>query len=230
MKEKILYKQPKNSGIKPMSIELIETLKKNGFVQGKIPTDCQNIASLWLIEQMNILGSSISYYNQPLVMNICPTPGFEGYSSRGYLRMLPHTDLAWHEKPPKFIGMFCINPGEENECQTISDSCKVIDSLPQYMINLLRLSSIYFPPPKHVNSRGFTGTILNDNKLRINSKYIRGNWIEEAELFLQQLIKHEEKIYCQAGDFWFIDNEKYAHGRYQLSHNTKRHLLRVYGK
>ncbi len=168
--------------------------------------------------------------NQPLVMDIRPSPGFEGSFFAGELRLFPHTELAWHEEPPTFIGMFCINTGEENECQTISDSCKVIASLPEHIITWLRLKPIYFPSPKHIKTKGFTGNIIDGNTVRINSRDIRNNWAEEAEYFLQKLMDFEEKIYFKTGDFWVFDNRIYAHGRPKLSSKTKRHLLRVYGK
>ena len=194
-----------HSGLQPITTEAIKTLKEVGFIKGSIPTDSRDIASLWLIEQMNILSSCISYCNQPLVMDIRPSPGFEGSFFAGELRLFPHTDLAWYEDPPTFIGMFCINPGEKNECQTISDSCKVIASLPEHITTWLRANCIYFPSPRHIKTKGFTGNIIDGNIVRINSRDIRNNWPEEAEYFLQKLIDFEEKIYFKTGDFWFFD-------------------------
>ena len=215
--------------IHPLTALQISELKEKGFLRGSISDICQNTARLWLIEQMNLLGKCISYFEQPLVMDVRPTLGFDRSSSAGDLRVLPHTDVAWHKKPPKFIGFFCLNPGEEGEWQTISDSFEIIDSLPRPIKSWLETNSIYFPTPSHVKEEGFTGKIFHKKFLRLNSRSIRKNWAKEAEFFLQKLIEVEKFIECKKGDFWFIDNTRFAHGRYQLNHNTSRHLLRTYG-
>ncbi|WP_277878208.1 TauD/TfdA family dioxygenase [Tolypothrix sp. FACHB-123] len=162
-------------------------------------------------------------------MSIRPKPGFGRSSSGGDLRLLPHTDLAWAERPPKYIGMFCIHPGGGNEYQTISDSFKALNALPQDVLEQLRRNPIHFPAPEHVNSSGFTGAILDSERVRINSRNIRENWSDSAEVFLRELIRIEKEIKCEPGDYWFIDNTRYCHGRYELNPNTSRHLLRVYG-
>lgn len=217
-------------GLQSLSTKELQVLKRDGFIRGSISTKCQNTASLWLIEQVNLLGRCISYCNQPLVMSIRPTTGFGRYSSGGDLRLLPHTDLAWARKPPKYIGMFCIHPGERGEYQTIADSSKVLKIIPQNITEQLKRTPIHFPAPEHVRSLGFTGYILENDRVRINSRSIRESWSQSAEDFLQNLILVEEKIKCEPGDYWFIDNERYCHGRYELTPNTSRHLLRVYGQ
>lgn len=219
----------KNISLKPLNISEIDILLKNGFVRGTLLTDDKNIASAWLITQMNIISECISYCNQPLVMDIKPNPHFSRFSSAGDLRLLPHTDVAWHKNPPRFIGIFCLHPGDDNEYQTISDSLKIINSTPKIIVNWLRTNHIYFPSPKHINTKGFTGKVLDKNILRINSRDIRNNWSEKVEFFLQELINNEEAIICKPGDYWFFDNTRYAHGRSQISRHTKRHLLRAYG-
>jgi alpha-ketoglutarate-dependent taurine dioxygenase len=224
-KEKFVF-----SGLQSLSTEEIQILKRDGFIKGSISTKCQNTASLWLIEQMNLLGRCISYYDQPQVMSIRPTQGFGRYSSGGDFRLVPHTDLAWFEKPPKYIGMFCIHPGGENEYQTISDSLEVLKVIPQNVLDQLRITPIHFPAPEHVDSLGFTGRIIENEHIRINSRNIRETWSESAEIFLQELIHVEKKIKCKTGDYWFVDNERYCHGRCELQPNTLRHLLRVYAQ
>ncbi|MEM8723742.1 MAG: TauD/TfdA family dioxygenase [Cyanobacteria bacterium P01_G01_bin.39] len=230
IQENLILKQV-SSGIAPLSKHNIKILHEKGFIKGSIPTSCQNTASLWLIEQMNLLGKCICYCQQPQVMHVRIIPNCDSTSlSLSDLRIFPHTDVAWQEKPPKFIGFFCLDPGNKEEYQTISDSLKVIKSLPKNVLSVLTKDLVHFPSPKYVKTQGFSGKIIDNNNLRINYRNIRYAWSEESELFFQELINAEEILELRKGSFWFIDNKRYAHGRHKLSYDSPRHLLRCYGQ
>ena len=62
-----------------------------------------------LEEIVAAVSTPISYLGLPLVMDLKPQPGYQPASFAGTGEFNLHTDLTWHEKPPKYLGMFCVS-------------------------------------------------------------------------------------------------------------------------
>lgn len=132
-----------------------------------------------------------------------------------------HTEDAFHPCAGNYLGLMCLrNPTAVATALAVAPP----EAIPSSMLNALfeprffvgtnvqqRVSAVSQPSSVLWGNRSFPYLRINMNATRA----IPGD--AEAEVALQTLVQclksHTESVFFQAGDFWYIDNYRVAHGR-----------------
>src|SRR5574341_384290 len=89
-------------------MNLLQQIKESGYVY--LETKEVDNPDHALEEAVASFAKPIAYVGLPMVMDLRPQPGFQSASYAGTGEFDLHTDLTWYEKPPRYIGMFCVRP------------------------------------------------------------------------------------------------------------------------
>lgn len=184
-------------------------------------------------DEFNTLINSFSKPHQPApqMIEIKPKLGYLPESSGGVARFYPHTDLAWHPTPPKYLIMYCLNMGNHHSgLPTITDVSKVLAEFSAQEKEMLQKTELFFPAPHSMVYNGYKGRILEDGRIRFNSRGIRQYLKGVFQKFFDGLIEYEQTLSIKKHSLWIIDNHRFCHGRTAIKEGfyTKRHLIRIY--
>jgi len=188
-----------------------------------------------LEEVVSSIAEPISYLGLPLVMDLKPQPGFQPASYAGTGEFDMHTDLTWYEKPPKYIGMFCVsNESAGGGIPLLADGWKALEELSEEDAEYLKTQPVTFPPPSHINYPPLSGPIVNeqDGKLVIRFRYdMLTNPAPPVRNYLDAIHKHLIYVNVSPGSVYVFDNERMLHGRTELKAGLEsdRFFKRMYG-
>jgi alpha-ketoglutarate-dependent taurine dioxygenase len=189
---------------------------------------------IYLLELMSSFARPISYFDQPIIMNVKPIKGANPASYAGIGKLDLHTDITWFSTPPKYIVMMCISVGEGGGIPLISDGWKALESIDGDTIESLKAHMVSFAAPSHVQYQGHTAPILTqyDGKFRIRyrSDLLREDATEAINLFSKAVHKQATQLAISPGSIWIVDNYRVLHGRTAIDAgiNSHRFLKRVY--
>ena len=167
-----------------------------------------------------ILGLNVSYFFQPKIMDVKPQQGFQPASSGGTATFPLHTDVSFHPKPPKYIAMFCIEPGCEGGEHVVSDGLEAYQLLNEQQKLELASLKVNFPAPSHVSGGSYEGSIIsiekNDLKIRFNEKCMQGQTSLSLAAFYENLQKLRTVVPSVPGTVMIYDNHRFCHGRNEI--------------
>ena len=129
-------------------MEMKEVLDRNGFhiINNFSLTNPDKDFKTFVSE----FAKPISYFGQPLIMDMKPKRNFQSasYAGTGYFDL--HTDLTFAPNPPKYIAMLCLSSDKIGGKSLLSDGRKIIQELSEEDLTYLENTSIDFPTPNHV--------------------------------------------------------------------------------
>ena len=181
------------------------------------------------------IAQPIAYLGLPIVMDLKPQPGYQPASFAGTGVFDLHTDLTWHEKPPRYLGMFCIQPETAGGgIPLLSDGWQAIKDLSAAELAYLQTESISFPPPSHINYAPLNGPILTGpaEQPMVRFRYdMLDNPAPAVTRFNQAVNAHVFEVRVSPGDVFIFDNYRMLHGRTELAAgmDSDRHYKRIYG-
>jgi Taurine catabolism dioxygenase TauD, TfdA family len=173
------------------------------------------------------------YYYYPYITEIRPRTGQPLDSSGGCGRFLPHTDHAWHPLPPRYVIMYCCDPGEQGSgLATFASIAKALSGLSDLEKLFLQIADFWFPAPVSLNAPGHIGRILESHYARIHPRAVSsfGNGLF-AKLY-RRILECEQPVGVRAKTMWVLDNHSVCHGRLEIRQgiNSNRFHLRLYAE
>lgn len=185
---------------------------------------------------VSTIAQPIAYLGLPLVMDLRPQPGFQPASYAGTGEFDLHTDLSWHEKPPKYIAMFCIAQERTGGgIPLLADGWQAIEDLTEADLHYLRTEPVTFPPPSHIDYPALSGPIVterDDGTLFIRFRYdMLENPAPAVTNFNKAINNHIIHLNVSPGTIYIFDNERMLHGRTELKAGLQsdRFFKRMYG-
>jgi len=219
------------------SAELLLQVEHEGFaVIPDIDVSSVDAAGNGLAQHIQMLARPVSYFDQPLIMDVKPQANYQPVSSGGRAYFGLHTGLTFHDNPPELLGLLCIdndNPGGDS---LIVDGYKVLEEMSDDL-DALRNTDITFPTPAHVAGESVVKRIVSGDPDRPVIRF-RSDLALEAGAETPELIQRFSSIahaamrtvHLSPGDLLLVDNHRTLHGRTEISANpSRRHLLRMYG-
>ena len=188
-----------------------------------------------LEEIVAAVSTPISYLGLPLVMDLKPQPGYQPASFAGTGEFNLHTDLTWHEKPPRYLGMFCIAyESAGGGIPLLADGWKALDDLSQDDLAYLHTEPVTFPPPDHIDYPPLSGPIITETEGKINIRFrydLLANPDPTTTRFNQAINRHVFEVHVTPGSVFIFDNYRLLHGRTELKAGlgSDRHFKRMYG-
>jgi alpha-ketoglutarate-dependent taurine dioxygenase len=215
-------------------MDLEKEIKKSGYVIIEdVGLDDPDGA---LKAHLSTIARPIAYLDLPLVMDLRPRPGFQPASYAGIGEFDLHTDLTWHEKPPKYIAMFCITQESAGGgIPLLADGWQAIEALDEKDVHYLRTEPVTFPPPSHITYPALTGPIVTERdngELFIRFRYdMLENPAPAVDNFNRAVNKHVIHLNVSPGSIYIFDNERMLHGRTELKAGMQsdRFFKRMYG-
>ncbi|MEM7345032.1 MAG: TauD/TfdA family dioxygenase [Chloroflexota bacterium] len=214
-------------------MDLAQEIKKTGYVLvddvGSEDPDKALEAAIASISE------PIAYVGLPMVMDLKPKPGYQPASFAGTGHFDLHTDLSWHEKPPKYIGMFCVNmESAGGGIPLLSDGVAALADLSEEDAAYLRNETITFQPPSHIDYPALTEPIITekDGETKVRVRFDMLNDPPQPILnYLEAVNNHIVHIGVKPGALFIFDNERMLHGRTELSAGmtSDRFFKRIYG-
>src|SRR5688572_2381576 len=118
-------------------MDLLQEIEKWGYIQiDNVSLENPNKS---LEEFISSFAKPIAYLDLPMVMDLRPQPGFQPASYAGTGEFDLHTDLTWYEKPPRYIGMFCVRPeGNGGGIPLLADGWKALGLLSEEDVHYLK--------------------------------------------------------------------------------------------
>lgn len=188
----------------------------------------------YLINLVSSFAKPISYFGQPIIMDVSPKEGANPASYAGTGKLDLHTDISWFSVPPMYIAMMCIDPGDGSGVPLIADGWKALADLDNDTIEILKTHEVSFAAPNHVNHWGHTAPILSQPsgkyQIRFRSDLLRDEATEAIDLFSKAVNKYAIHMEILPGSIWIVDNYRMLHGRTAINNNmsSKRFLKRLY--
>jgi gamma-butyrobetaine dioxygenase len=216
--------------------ELLTQIENHGFaVIPGFEVSTLDVAKSGLTNQMQELGESVSYFGQPLVMDVKPQPNYQPVSSGGTAYFDLHTDLTFQETPPELFGLLCVDSDKEGGDSLVADGYEVLNKM-QDDLNDLRNTDVTFPTPAHIAGKSVVRRIVSGDPssptIRFRSDLALGAGAEASELiqrFSTVTRATMQVMHLSPGDLLVVDNHRILHGRTEITANpSKRHLLRMY--
>jgi alpha-ketoglutarate-dependent taurine dioxygenase len=214
-------------------MNLLKELDKSGFVI--IENVGMDNPDKTLEETMATIATPIAYLGLPMVMDLKPQPGFQPASYAGTGNFDMHTDLSWHEKPPKYLGMFCVRmEAAGGGIPLLADGWQALKMLAEEDIEYLKTAPVTFPPPSHIDYAPLTGPIITEKngKPFIRFRYdMLENPAEPVRRFFEAINQCIFEVKVSPGSIFFFDNGRMLHGRTELKAalDSDRHFKRIYG-
>jgi alpha-ketoglutarate-dependent taurine dioxygenase len=214
-------------------MDLKQEIEKAGYIRvDDLGLDNQDDT---LKTYVSAIAEPITYLGLPMVMDLRPQPGFQAASYAGTGVFDLHTDLSWHEKPPKYIGMFCVNTeSAHGGIPLLSDGWKALQDLSEEDVAYLKSENITFPPPSHIDYAPLTGPIVQERagKTLIRFRY---DMLEDPapsiRRYFEAINRHVIYLDVKPGSVFVFDNERMLHGRTELKAGmgSDRFFKRMYG-
>ncbi len=214
-------------------MNFIQDLQKNGYayVEG-LGLERPNET---LEEYVKAVAEPIAYLDLPMIMDLQPQPGFQPASYAGTGEFDLHTDLSWHPKPPKYIGMFCVNnESAHGGVPLLSDGWAALADLSEEDQTFLKTQNVTFPPPSHIDYPPLTGPIIADygDDIVVRFRYdMLDNPAPAVTRYFEAINKHVIHLDVKPGSVYVFDNDRMLHGRTGLKAGmgSDRHFKRMYG-
>ena len=188
-----------------------------------------------LEEAIAAISRPIAYLGLPMVMDLRPQPGYQPASFAGTGEFSLHTDLSWHEKPPKYIGMFCVaNETARGGIPLLSDGWQALADLDEGDAEFLKTEPVTFPPPSHIEYEPLSGPIIREVNGQLVIRF-RFDMLENPAppiiRFNQAINDHMIQVQVEPGTIYIFDNERLLHGRTELAGgmHSDRFYKRIYG-
>lgn len=214
-------------------MDLRQEIEKAGYVQiDKVSLDDPNRS---LEEFVASFAQPIAYLGLPMVMDLRPQPGFQPASYAGVGEFDLHTDLSWYEKPPKYIGMFCVRPeANGGGIPLLADGWKALELLSEEDVAYLKNEPVTFPPPSHIDYAPLTSTIASERagKLEIRFRYdMLDNPAAPVRRYMEAIHECLIRLAVSPGTVFIFDNLRMLHGRTELKAGMEsdRFFKRIYG-
>lgn len=227
-------------GKKEMGTSDLEDIKRRIAVDGYtiikgLDVSTEATAKQELLDLFQRLGTVVSYFDQPRIMDVKPQEGFQPASSGGKGYFDFHTDVTFHDSPPELFGLLCLQDDEIGGDSILADGYEVVNELADDN-EALRNTLVNFPPPSHVKSGYIKQPILSrDTKrptIRFRSDLIETSSDEQRRLidrFAERVKANSRTLHLSKGELLVVDNHRMLHGRTDIVANpSKRHLLRIY--
>jgi alpha-ketoglutarate-dependent taurine dioxygenase len=188
----------------------------------------------YLLDLVSSFATPLSYFDQPIIMDVTPKEGAEpaSYAGRGKLDL--HTDISWFSVPPKYVAMMCIHPGDIGGVPLVADGFEALADLDPVTIELLKNRDVSFAAPSHVNHSGHTAPIISmkdkNYQIRFRSDLLRDQKTEAIDLFSKAIDRHALHLTIAPGSVWILDNYRILHGRTSINGDlrSRRFLKRIY--
>ena len=181
------------------------------------------------------IAEPIAYLGLPMVMDLKPQPGFQPASYAGVGEFDLHTDLTWHEKPPRYIGMFCVSlEAAGGGIPLLADGWKALEELSEEDVSYLKTQPVAFPPPSHINYPPLKAPIVGEREGRLVIRF-RYDLLKDpppaARNYLAATHRHLIHLNVSPGAIFVFDNERMLHGRTELKAGltSDRFFKRMYG-
>jgi len=214
-------------------VDLKQEIEKAGYVH--IENVGLDKPDETLYEYVSAIARPISYLELPMIMDLKPQPGYQPASFAGTGEFDLHTDLSWHEKPPKYIGMFCVNnESAHGGIPLLSDGWKALEDLSAEDVEFLQTEPLSFPPPSHIDYTALHGPIVSarNGKKVIRFRYdMLENPGPPVQNYFKAINNHVIGLDIKPGSLFIFDNERMLHGRTELKAGmgSDRHFKRMYG-
>jgi alpha-ketoglutarate-dependent taurine dioxygenase len=214
-------------------MELQQAIDQDGYVYvSGVGLDNPNKA---LEEHISRISTPIAYLGLPMVMDLQPQPGYQPASFAGTGEFDMHTDLSWHEKPPLYIGMFCIAmESSGGGIPLLADGWKALADLDEEDAHFLRTEKVTFPPPSHIDYAPLSGPIIAERNGKTIVRF-RFDMLDDPQpavrRYFEAINDNIIQIHPSPGSLFIFDNERMLHGRTGLTAGmiSDRHLKRIYG-
>jgi alpha-ketoglutarate-dependent taurine dioxygenase len=215
-------------------MDLLKEIEESGYVVIRnVGLDDPNET---LTGYLSSFAEPIAYLGLPLVMDLRPQPGFQPASYAGTGEFDLHTDLTWYEKPPKYIGMFCMSlESAGGGIPLLADGLKALESLDKADVEYLKTQPVTFPPPSHINYPSLSGPIITGQagKLMVRFRYdMLDNPAPPVGHYFEAVKANVIQLDVSAGTVFIFDNERMLHGRTELKAglSSDRFFKRIYGE
>lgn len=209
------------------TLEMINTFGYVQFDAGKL-----NDPDQYLLSLVSSFAEPISYFDQPLIMDVVPRDGANPASYAGTAKLDLHTDVSWVSVPPRYVVMMCIDPGDGSGVPLVSDGWKGLADLPRDTIEQLKAQEVTFAAPSHVDHWGCTAPIISQYdaryQIRFRSDLLTEDTTNAIDLFREAIKKHAIQLVISPGSVWIVDNYRVLHGRTEINMSSKRALKRMY--
>lgn len=215
-------------------MDVVQTILDNGYVYIEgVGLDDPNQS---LETFVSAFARPIAYLDLPLVMDLRPKPGYQPASFAGTGEFNMHTDLTWHEKPAKYIAMFCVaRESAGGGIPLLADGWQAFEALDAADQAYLKTEPVTFPTPSHIDYPNLSGPIVTEpaGKYVIRFRYdMLENPTPPVTRYFEAINDHIIKMdHVQPGSIFAFDNERMLHGRTALQGGMQsdRHFKRMYG-
>lgn len=191
-----------------------------------------------LIDLMSKIGIPVSYFEQPMAMDVKPQAGYQPVSSGGQAYFSAHTDLTFHDTPPKYIGMLSLSQDDEGGDSILVDGRDIVSELSAEHRRLLEEIDVLFPTPQHISGPPSRQKVLTSNNsdmhIRFRSDLALGQQQDQSVIpalnAFRILAEQKQNVMkIQPGNALIFDNHTMLHGRTEITAQPSvRHLLRTY--
>lgn len=214
-------------------MELLQELEEQGFavIENAGFEDPNKILETTMAD----IAHPISYLGLPMVMDLQPQPGYQPASFAGTGVFNLHTDLTWHEKPPKYLGMYCVAyESAGGGIPLLSDGWKAFHDLDEADQMALQKDSVSFTPPSHIDYPDLSGPIISGESERPFVRF-RYDMLTDPAPYVtrydQAVNRHVFEVRVSPGSIFIFDNYRMLHGRTELQGGmtSDRHFKRIYG-
>lgn len=214
-------------------MRILDELTENGYtiIEG-LGLDRPNDL---LEETMATISKPIAYLGLPMVMDLKPQPGYQPASFAGTGVFNLHTDLTWHEKPPKYLGMFCVQyETAGGGIPLLSDGWKALADMDEADTAYLKEAPVSFQPPSHINYPKLSGPVISGEADRPFVRF-RYDMLDDPDPALtrynEAVNRHVFEVRVSPGSIFIFDNYRMLHGRTELKGGMEsdRHFKRIYG-
>ena len=214
-------------------MDLLQEIEKTGYIQlDNVSLENPNKS---LEEFISSFAKPISYLDLPMVMDLRPQPGFQPASYAGTGEFDLHTDLTWYQKPPRYIGMYCVRPeGNGGGIPLLADGWKALGLLSEEDVHYLKHESVSFPPPSHIDYPPLTGPIVSEQEGKLEIRFRYDMLVDPAppiRRYLEAIHDCLIRLNVSPGTVFIFDNSRMLHGRTELQAGLEsdRFFKRIYG-
>jgi len=216
----------------PSGSTIVSTIEAAGFIE--IAPVRTSDPDSFLTDLVGSFAKPVSYFNQPMIMDVRPKKGANPASYAGTGKLDLHTDISWYSTPPMYIAMICIDPGERGGVPLISDGWKALTDLDQSTVEQLKSREVRFAAPDHVNYSGHTAPIVSQiegkYRIRFRPDLLKDTMSDSIDRFINAVNKRGRNIVVSPGSIWIADNYRMLHGRTEIPSDvsSKRFFKRMY--
>lgn len=188
----------------------------------------------YLLRLVSSFSEPLSFFRQPLVMNLRPKKGAELTSYAGTGGVDLHSDRSFIATPPRFITMMCIKVGVNGGVPIISDARKALNDLSRKTVEELQSVNFRFKMAADSNRIGYCGPIISRSNEKYNVRFRKDLIVQKTNKAVEALgeaaRKYAVRLSISPGMIWVLDNQRMLHGRTPITDGLRsnRFLKRVY--